>query len=219
MHKFDVKYTYDNYYEYYKFVLIRQRILKDVLFFILFAAVAVYWWVDTSESTTSNVLPIISIIFACGMPLMNLITIPMIKKQLHSRQADIDRTHIVVTFNEDEIVYENLTEEPLVDNTPINVKEEEPVEEKLEETEVASEETQATEEKPEEVKEDEKIFNLKYLNFLIVRETKNLFMFYLDRQTVIILPKETYVSEQSIADFKNFILTKIDPKRVKFLKD
>ena len=44
-------------------------------------------------------------------------------------------------------------------------------------------------------------------------------MFYLDRQTVIILPKETYVSEQSIADFKNFILTKIDPKRVKFLKD
>ena len=35
MHKFDVKYTYDNYFEYYKFVLIRQRILKDCLFFVL----------------------------------------------------------------------------------------------------------------------------------------------------------------------------------------
>ena len=211
MHKFDVKYTYDNYFEYYKFVLIRQRILKDCLFFVLFVGVGLYWLLDRSDSTSGNLLPILSFVFAVGMPLMNLITIPMIKKQLHQRQAEIDRTHIVVTFNEDEITYENLTAEPVKEETPIDVKEEnEEQETPVEETPV--EEVEATE-------ESDKIFTLKYTNFLTVRESKGLFMFYLDKQTVIILPKETYVSEQSFAEFRNFILSKVDPRRVKFLKE
>ena len=63
MHKFDVKYTYDNYYEYYKFVLIKQRIVKDLIFCVLFIAVAVYWWVDTGESTANEILPILSLVF------------------------------------------------------------------------------------------------------------------------------------------------------------
>ena len=67
--------------------------------------------------------------------------------------------------------------------------------------------------------EDEKTFVLKYINFLVVRESANLFMFYLDRQTVVIIPKERFVEGGTLADFKNFILTKIDPKRVKFLKE
>ena len=31
MHKFDVRYSFDNYYEYYKFALIKQRILRDLI--------------------------------------------------------------------------------------------------------------------------------------------------------------------------------------------
>lgn len=213
MHKFDVKYTYDNYFEYYKFVLIRQRILKDCLFFVLFVGVGLYWLLDRSDSTSGNLLPILSFVFAVGMPLMNFITIPMIKKQLHQRQAEIDRTHIVVTFNEDEITYENLTLEPAKEETPIDVKEEKDEQEApVEETPVAAEENETTE-------ESDKIFTLKYTNFLSVRESKGLFMFYLDKQTVIILPKETYVSEQSFVEFRNFILSKVDPRRVKFLKE
>ncbi len=213
MHKFDVKYTYDNYFEYYKFVLIRQRILKDCLFFVLFVGVGLYWLLDRSDSTSGNLLPILSFVFAVGMPLMNFITIPMIKKQLHQRQAEIDRTHIVVTFNEDEITYENLTAEPAKEETPIDVKEEK------DEQEAPVEETPVAAEEPETTEESDKIFTLKYTNFLSVRESKGLFMFYLDKQTVIILPKETYVSEQSFVEFRNFILSKVDPRRVKFLKE
>lgn len=213
MHKFDVKYTYDNYFEYYKFVLIRQRILKDCLFFVLFVGVGLYWLLDRSDSTSGNLLPILSFVFAVGMPLMNFITIPMIKKQLHQRQAEIDRTHIVVTFNEDEITYENLTAEPANEETPIDVKEEK------DEQEAPVEETPVAAEEPETTEESDKIFTLKYTNFLSVRESKGLFMFYLDKQTVIILPKETYVSEQSFVEFRNFILSKVDPRRVKFLKE
>ena len=44
-------------------------------------------------------------------------------------------------------------------------------------------------------------------------------MFYLDRQTVVILPKSTYVSQSDLAEFKNFILTKVNPKRVRFIKE
>ena len=77
------------------------------------------------------------------------------------------------------------------------------------------------EEQPaEEVKseEGERVFKLKYANFLQVKETEGLFLFFLDRQTVIILPKTTYVGGEDFAEFKNFILSKINPKRVKFLK-
>ena len=203
MHKFDVKYTYDNYYEYYKFVLIRQRIIKDCLFFALFVGVGLYWLIDRGETTEGTLLPILSFVFAVGMPLMNLITIPMIKKQLHQKQAEIDRTHIVVTFDDEEITYENLSIDPNA--------EEQKVEEVKEE---ASQENQE-----EQVNTDpEKVFTLKYTNFMSVKESKGLFMFYLDRQTVIILPKETYVGETSLEEFKAFILTKIDPRRVKFSK-
>ena len=46
MYKFDVKYTFDNYLEYYKFVLIKQRILRDLVFALFFVGIAVYWWIE-----------------------------------------------------------------------------------------------------------------------------------------------------------------------------
>lgn len=218
MHKFDVKYTFDNYLEYYKFVLIKQRILRDLIFALFFVGIAIYWWVDTSENTANNFLPIFAIIMGVLFPLMNLITLPMLKKQLRSRQAEIDRTHIVVTFNEDEIVYENLTVKPET-STPV-VEETAPVEEEHaaqqvnEEAKEIAEQASVEETKPA----DERVFKLTYQNFLSVKETTNLFLFYLDRQTVIILPKETYVTVGELAEFKNFILSKVNPRRVKFLK-
>ena len=148
---------------------------------------------------------------ALTFPLMNYITVPMLKKQLHARQAEIDRTHIVVTFNEEEVIYENLTVKveasaPVVEQTP---ETEENTEEKVEVVEEAKEV-----EKPSE----ERVFKLSYQNFLSIKETTNLFLFYLDRQTVIILPKETYTTVGELAEFKNFILNKVNPRRVKFLK-
>ena len=221
MHKFDVKYTFENYLEYYKFVLIKQRILRDFIFALFFVAIAIYWWVDTSENTANNFLPIFAIIMGVVFPLMNVATLPMLKKQLRSRQAEIDRTHIVVTFEEDEVVYENLTvkpeQAPVVEETPV---EEEKVEEQVVE-EASEEEThEEASEQPQQQENpaDEKVFRLSYQNFLQVKETTNLFLFYLDRQTVIILPKEKYVTEGDLAEFKNFILTKINARRVKFLK-
>ena len=212
MHKFDVKYTFDNYLEYYKFVLIRQRILRDFVFAIFFVGIAIYWWIDTSESTANSFLPIFAIVMGVLFPLMNLLTLPMLKKQLRSRQAEIDRTHIVVTFDEEEITYENLTVKPETNS---------PVEEKVVEEKESTEENEVTEEvKPQadEKPAEERIFKLTYQNFLSVKETNNLFLFYLDRQTVIILPKETYVTVGELAEFKNFILSKVNPRRVKFLK-
>ena len=191
MHKFDVKYTFDDYYEYYKFILIRQRILRDIIFGLLFVGVAIYFWVDQSESTSGNVIPIFSLVMGLLFPLMNYLTIPMLKKQLNQRKEEINRTHIIVTFNEDDVIYENLTEKiPQVNET-----------------------------EGETEKKEENVFNLKYLNFMSIKETKNLIMFYLDRQTVIILPKSTYVEGNGIDEFKNFILQKVNPKRVKFLKN
>ena len=52
-----------------------------------------------------------------------------------------------------------------------------------------------------------------------VKETKGLFLFFLDKQTVIILPKETYQNGSDFTSFKEFISTKINVKRIKFLKD
>ena len=149
---------------------------------------------------------------------MNFITIPMIKKQLHQRQEDIDRTHIAITFNEEDILYENLTIDPYEGNKKPEIKEtidENDKEDELETKDVSTGEN-VQEDKPVE---DEKTFFLKQINFLVVRESANLFMFYLDRQTVVIIPKERFVEGGTLADFKNFILTKIDPKRVKFLKE
>lgn len=210
MHKFDVKYTYDNYYEYYKFVLIKQRIVKDLIFCVLFIAVAIYWWVDTGESTANEILPILSLVFGIGMPMLNFVTIPLIKRQIRNRQQEIDATHIVVTFDEEEVIYENQTETKKEEKDVVEVKEE------TTNTEVS--ETENVEEVNTE-KEDDRIFTLKYNNFLSVKESKNLFMFYLDRQTVVILPKSTYVSQSDLAEFKNFILTKVNPKRVRFIKE
>lgn len=218
MHKFDVKYTYDNYYEYYKFVLIKQRIIKDLIFCVLFVAVAIYWWVDKSESTDNKLLPILSLVFGIGMPMLNFVTIPMIKKQLRNRQHEIDTTHIVVTFNEEEVVYENQSEFSKENKEVVETSE--PAEETVAVENTVNESTPVVEEtKAEEVKEDDRIFTLKYNNFLSVKESKNLFMFYLDRQTVIILPKSTYTGYNDLSEFKNFILTKINPKRVKFIKE
>ena len=211
MHKFDVRYSFDNYYEYYKFALIKQRILRDIIFSVLFVAIAIYWWVDGGEATEGHLLPIFAISMGVIFPLMNLFTLPMLKKQIKSKQAEIDRTHIVVTFDEEEIIYENQSE------IPSQAKAEEKVEEVNKETTTE----EVVEEKPvEEVKpqEDERVFKLKYANFMQVKETEGLFLFFLDRQTVIILPKTTYVGGEDYSEFKNFILSKINPKRVKFLK-
>ena len=217
MHKFDVRYSFDNYYEYYKFALIKQRILRDLIFSVLFIGIAIYWWVDGGEATEGNVLPIFALVMGVVFPLMNLLTFPMLKKQIRSKQSEIDRTHIVVTFEEDEIIYENLSEpaKPVVNEEKVEVKEEVKEEQPAEEVVEVKEEQPAEEAKSEE---GERVFKLKYANFLQVKETEGLFLFFLDRQTVIILPKTTYVGGEDFAEFKNFILSKINPKRVKFLK-
>lgn len=207
MYKFDVRYSFDNYYEYYKFVMIKQRIYRDLIFCVLFIGIAIFWWVDGGENTEGNLLPIFALVMGVVFPLMNFLTLPMLKKQLHSKQAEIDRTHVVVTFNDDEVVYENLTEES---------KKEAPVE--VSETESTNEEVVEEETKPQE-KVEEKVFKLSYQNFMAVKETKGLFLFYLDRQTIVILPKETYVSGGSLSEFKNFIAGKIHHKRIKFIKE
>ena len=204
MYKFDVKYTLDNYFEYYKFLLIKQRILRDVIFGLVFVGVAIYFWVDKSESTSGNVIPIFSLVMGLTFPLMNYITVPMLKRQLKKREDEIYRTHLIVTFldnpsiEDDQVIYENLTE--IIPSAKENV-------------EVVDENSENKEEK-----EPENVFKLKYLNFMAIKESKNLIMFYLDRQTVIILPKSTYVGEGTIEDFKQFIKRKVNPKRVKFLK-
>ena len=204
MYKFDVKYTLDNYFEYYNFLLIKQRILRDVIFGLVFVGVAIYFWVDKSESTSGNVIPIFSLVMGLTFPLMNYITVPMLKKQLKKREDEIYRTHLIVTFldnpsiEDDQVIYENLTE--IIPAAKENV-------------EVVDENSENKEEK-----EPENVFKLKYLNFMAIKESKNLIMFYLDRQTVIILPKSTYVGEGTIEDFKQFIKRKVNPKRVKFLK-
>ena len=220
MHRFDVKYTFDNYWEYYKYILIRQRMLRDLLFCALFVGVAVYWWIDQSEATANNTLPILALVMALLFPLMNLLTLPMLKKQLHARQAEIDRTHLNISFEDEEIIYENLTIKP--EPAPEEIKDEKPEEKEGQpETEENKEQEEVKEkinEEPKEDNKDERIFRLKYANFMQVRETKGLFLFYLDRQTVIILPKETYQNGDDFSEFRSFILSKINPKRVKHFK-
>lgn len=215
MYKFDVKYTFDNYLEYYKFVLIKQRIYRDLIFCILFIGIAIFWWVDGGENTEGNFLPIFALLMGVVFPLMNLLTLPMLKKQLRSKQDEIDRTHVVVSFEENEIVYENLTKKV---SKPAPV--EEPAVEQIQEGEEAPIDNAPIDvEEKNENEPEERLFKLSYQNFMSVKETKNLFLFYLDRQTIIILPKETYISNNSLIEFKEFIKSKIHHKRIKFLKD
>ena len=192
MYKFDVKYSLEDYYEYYKFLLIKQRILRDIIFGLVFVGVAIYFWIDTSESTSGNLIPIFALVMGLTFPLMNYLTIPMLKKQIKQKQEEIHKTHIVITFNDDEVIYENLTD----------VK---PVEE-------------STESSEGEPKETQNVFNLKYLNFMVIRESKSLFMFYLDRQTVIIIPKATITDGKTVEEFKEYISHKVSSKRIKFIK-
>lgn len=203
MYKFDVKYTLENYFEYYKFLIIKQRIYRDMILSLVFFGIAIYWFVDTSDNTNGILLPIFALFMGVLFPLMNFITLPMLKKQLRARQADIDNTHLTVTFNEDDVIYENLTEKR--------------VDEAKENTEVLNKEENT--ENEAKAPEEERTFKLTYPNFMKVNETNGLFLFYLDRQTVIILPKETYISDYSLKEFKEFILTKIDKKRIKLLKE
>ena len=231
MHKFDIKYTLDDYYEYYKHIMFRQRLVRDFLFFAIFVAVGIYWLASGQEGIW---IPIFAFSMAVIVPCMTFIYIPLIKNQLKKRQDDIDRTHIVVTFNDDEVFYENQTvkpeekkEEPKQEEKPQEVPQEKQTEEaaKEEVVEEVKEETPAekkkeeTSDEPKEIKkEDENIFRLKYENFLIVKETKNLFLFHLDRQTVIIIPKKTYLQGEDLSNFKSFVLEHVNPRRVRFTK-
>ena len=106
MYKFDVRYNLKNYYEYYKFLIIKQRFYRDMILSLVFFGIAIYWFVDTTENTNGILLPIFAIIMGILFPLMNFITFPMIKKQLRARQKEIENTHLTVTFNDDEVVYE-----------------------------------------------------------------------------------------------------------------
>lgn len=205
MYKFDVRYTLNNYLEYYKFLIIKQRFYRDMILSLVFFGIAVYWFIDTTDNTSGILLPIFAIIMGILFPLMNFITFPMLKKQLKTRQKEIDNTHLTVTFTENEVIYENLTEK-LVDEVK-------------ETNEAKVEDAPAENENNPQSTEEERIFKLNYENFMRVNETKGLFLFYLDRQTVIILPKETFIEGSSLKDFKEFISTKIIKKRIRFIKE
>lgn len=227
MHKFDVKYSFDNYYEYYKFTLIKQRIVKDLIFCLMFTILSIFWWVDTSEATSNELLPILSLVMGICFPLMNFITLPLLKKQLRSKQNEIDRTHIVVSFDDDEIIYENQTiidTDNIVDENNNNNNTE--IIDNNSSDNISTDDNKINDDDSDEEKvnennneREEKIFKLKYNNFLSVKETKNLFLFYLDKQTVIILPKERYIGNSNIEEFKNFIRSKINVKRLNFSKE
>ena len=223
MYKFDVKYKFENYLEYYKYALIKSKMWRDILFAVMFIAIGIYWIVSKQKTTY-----VAYFCFAFGIiiPLWSFVSFPLIKRQLRNNLPVIERTHLIVTFNDEEIVYENLsldvgTSTP--DNKEEKVKEdvvEEKVEEKLEAID-ANEETsteEKTEPKEEEKTNEERVFKLKYNNFQLVREIGGLIVFYLDRQTIVILPKETLVENGNIDEFKSFILTKMPTNRVKFSK-
>lgn len=272
MFRFDVKYTFDNYMEFYKNVLVKKDIIRNIIFAIFFVGLGIMFLVQGSKNTT---VAIIAIVMGCAFPLISLLSIPMLKKQIRAREAEFSKTHIDIAFYDDEIIYTNLTvtEEPasnvesevkeevtnenneeivpeevvtnenneetvtsevkeeIVTNedkaTEVSVENEEvtteepvedaPVEEVVEEKE--NQEPEVVEEKSESTKEnDENVIPLKYANFMLVKESRNLLMFYLDRSTTIIIPKDTLAEGGSIKDFKEFILTKVDNKFVKFNK-
>lgn len=223
MYKFDVKYKFENYLEYYKYALIKSKMWRDILFAVMFIAIGIYWIVSKQKTTY-----VAYFCFAFGIiiPLWSFVSFPLIKRQLRNNLPVIERTHLIVTFNDEEIIYENLSLD-VGTSTPDNKEEkakedvvEEKVEEKLEAID-ANEETsteEKTEPKEEEKTNEERVFKLKYNNFQLVREIGGLIVFYLDRQTIVILPKETLVENGNIDEFKSFILTKMPTNRVKFSK-
>ena len=109
---------------------------------------------------------------------------------------------------------ETVAEEVTVEEV---VADEAPVEEAVVE-EAVTEET-PVEEVEEDITvecDDEKTFKLSYKNFMSVKETENLLLFYLDKRTVVILPKSTLLGKKTVAEFKEFVKTKINRSRVKF---
>ncbi len=211
MYQFDINYTHKEYMEYYKDVLITRKILRNVIFVLLFVAIAIVWWVDKSDNTKGNFLPIFSLVFAVIIPVSNIIYIPILNHQLKLRKAELDSIKINLTFTDNEIIYENLT-------VPVNlepVEENKPVNEETPEVEVVDEDKDKYEQPDEEENQDsQKIFTLRYNNFYDVRATKNLILLALDRQIVIIIPKRT-ITVGTIDNFVNFLASKIPAKRFK----
>lgn len=211
MFKFDVSYEKSDYLDYYKYILITKRLVRNLVLSGIFLAIAI--WFFLSDKTNNYLIPILSILAAVCFPLINFIMIPLLKKQLDKREEQIKAAKIVVTFNEDEIIYENNT----LEMPKEEVKEEvESIEENGKEAEEVVEEKEVV---AEENKEDsnEKVFHLKYINFYEIRETKDLFLFALDLQTMILLPKRSIV-EGNIEDFKAHLVTKMNPKRLHLKK-
>lgn len=224
MFTFDINYTNEEYMEYYKDILITRKIVRNIIFILIFVAIAVIWWVDGSESTTGNFIPIFALVAAVLLPLMNFLYIPLLKRQLRLREREVQNVHLFLTFEEDKIIYENKTE-PLPDIVPEtkeNESTEEVQQEQQEEVETVSEESENVETveeeeyetEEEEKKEPQKVFTLHYNNFYEVTATKNLVMMSLDRQTVIIIPKRC-IQKGTIDAFVQFLASKIYPSRFK----
>ena len=80
MFTFDINYTNEEYMEYYKDILITRKIVRNIIFILIFVAIAVIWWVDGSESTTGNFIPIFALVAAVLLPLMKFLYIPSLKQ-------------------------------------------------------------------------------------------------------------------------------------------
>ena len=227
MFTFDIDYTNEEYMEYYKDVLITRKIVRNIIFILIFVAIAVIWWVDKTDATKGNFIPIFALVAAVILPLSNLLYIPLLKRQLRLRENEVKNVHLFLTFEEDKIIYENKTE-PLPPIEPVEAEEkdeqvekqdtqnEEVVESKEDietSTQTETEEEFETEEE-EEKKEPQKVFTLHYNNFYEVTSTKNLIMMALDRQTVIIIPKRT-IQTGTIDNFIQFLSSKIYTSRFK----
>ena len=227
MHKFDVRYTNEHYKEYYKYALIQRTLVKNIICCVgfLLTGLLVMFYLKNDDGSTSWGLGIIIMVLALLIPLSNLMIYPIAMKKLAKQQADLARIHVEVTFDEEEIIYNNLTEpKPTAPvSEPIDVENEPKSDVEVVENEVTDvvEDDKPVEEKPSTNEEtDENKFSLKYNNIMLVKELQNQYLFYLDRSTVIILPKDTYVGESNIGDFKEFILSKFqDPRRIKLLKN
>lgn len=219
MYQFDINYTNKEYMEYYKYVLITRKIIRTIIFMALFIAIAIIWWVDPTKKTSGNFIPIFSLAFSIIVPLSNLIYIPLLKRQLKLRDAEVKSIKIGLTFTDQEIIYENLTiPVQAEENTPSETTDIE--EDKKEETVpnenanevLQEEESQYEQEEPQP--EPQRTFTLHYNNFYEVTATKNLVMMSLDHQTVIIIPKRT-ITVGTIDEFITFLASKIPARRFK----
>jgi len=110
MYEFDVDYLNEEYMEYYKDVLITRKIVRNIVFVLIFVAIAVVYWVDKSDATKGNFVPIASLVAAVILPCSNLLYIPLLKRQLKLREQEVKSIHIHLTFEDDKIIYENKTE-------------------------------------------------------------------------------------------------------------